>query len=189
MNSLINTFKNQVVIGDTTLFLPNFGGVIQGGLLATVGFFMSIFFSAMVVIWVALSIYAGIRIISSAGNPEGIEKGTTTIKNIWIGIAMGLGFFALLSLAGAFVGFGNVYEWSTKLAQCGGADSRFYFQMEQQELEDLRQSGSSQVYIACCPYGPGGSYDWKFGDTIDIPSIDAAASLKRDCPIFNIINY
>jgi len=165
MTSIVRKFTSQFNIGGIQLFLPNFGGVFSNGILATISFFLSLVFGFMVVIWVGLSIYAGIKIISSAGNPEGIESGMKTIKNIWTGIALGLLFFVALSLIGVFVGFGSVLDWSTNLAQCGGASGEFLFQKKQsQEIDELIAGGATNVFVGCCDADADGEKTWLVAD-------------------------
>lgn len=151
-------FNLQTTIGGIQLLIPNVGGIATGGVLSVIAFGISMVFTVMVVVWVALSIYAGIRIITSAAEPDGIEAGKKTITNIWIGIAMFLGFLVVLSVVGAFTGIGDIYSWHTNLAQCGGTSGQFMFQyLETDETlkgyseDDFRQN----VAIGCCKVRDG----------------------------------
>ncbi|KXK09723.1 MAG: hypothetical protein UZ20_WS6002000291 [candidate division WS6 bacterium OLB21] len=95
-------FNLQTTIGGIQLLIPNVGGIATGGVLSVIAFGISMVFTVMVVVWVALSIYAGIRIITSAAEPDGIEAGKKTITNIWIGIAMFLGFLVVFICGWSF---------------------------------------------------------------------------------------
>ncbi|MFQ5493455.1 MAG: hypothetical protein ACE5DX_04820 [Candidatus Dojkabacteria bacterium] len=150
--SNITEFLNQVDIGGVKLDLFNFGGIFSRGLLAAVGFFMSLFFTFLLVVWVGLSIYAALKIVASQGNPESIQGAMTTIRNIWVGIAMGLVFFVVLSFLGSMVGFGNIYQWANNLSQCGGSGSgEFLFQVvESPEVRDMQEDGATRIFVGCC---------------------------------------
>ncbi|KXK26787.1 MAG: hypothetical protein TR69_WS6001000808 [candidate division WS6 bacterium OLB20] len=161
----------QVDIGGISLFLPNVGGLLNGGVLSVIALFISLLFSVMLVVWVVFSIYAGIKIITSAGNPDGIQGGMTVIKNIWIGIAMFLGFLIVLSLIGVFTGVGDIYSWSSNLAQCGGADSEFKFRYIELEMQpEIADDERREYAIACCRTGGLGSdQEWDHLDVSDVP--------------------
>ncbi len=191
MNKLITpitNFRDQVNLSGVTLYLPNVGGVFGNGILSAISFFLTIILALMVVAWIGLSIFAGLKIISSAGEPDKIESGTKTIKNIWLGIAIGIGFFAVLSVVGTIAGIGNVFEWYTNLAQCGGGDSKFLFQeRESQEVQDKFDSGSSRVFVGCCDFSASGSKKWEVADLSGTvpPGFETAAT---GCTVTTLID-
>ena len=168
-NKFLNIIEVPGPSGSPPLFIldiPSVEGVFERGALSTVSFFISMFFSLVIIVWIVYTLFAVFKIISSQGNPEEVEKSFASIRNIWIGISMGLVFFAVIALLGAIFGFGSVYDWSTRLAQCGGYQGNFYFRQVPDELEVLKKEGitygSGKVY--CCretinrPF-PAGIYD------------------------------
>jgi hypothetical protein len=184
----ITRFTSQTVIGGVPLFLPNAAGIFGNGVLSAISFLLTLVLAFMVVAWIGLSIFAGLKIISSAGEPEKIESGTKTIKNIWLGIAIGIGFFAVMSVVGTFAGIGNVFEWYVNLAQCGGADSKFLFQeRESQDVQDKFDSGSTRVFVGCCDFAATGSKKWEVADLSGTvpPGFETAAT---SCTVTTLID-
>lgn len=158
----------QTSIGGIPILLPDIGGLLNGGVLSVIAYFISLLFSVMFVVWVAYSIYAGIKIITSYASPEGIQQGFTIIKNIWIGIAMFLGFLVILSVIGSFTGVGDIYSWSSNLAQCGGgADSEFKFRYVEIELKSVRSLPEGEYGVGCCSLG-GGDQRWEHIHASDV---------------------
>ncbi len=113
-----------------------------GGIYSLLGYFASLIFSILLVVWIVVIIKGVLQINSSQGDEGGIKSGFQNIKNVFIGLTSGLVFFVVLSLVGVFFGFGNVYQWADKLSMCklGPApistrDQEFKFQAEHR-LED-----------------------------------------------------
>jgi len=103
-----------------------------GGLYSLLGYISSLLFTILFIVWIVVIISAAIRIVSSEGAEDKLKEGYNSIKNVFIGLTMGLAFFAILSLIGTFLGFGNVYQWADKLSMCEG---EFKYQRES-EIED-----------------------------------------------------
>jgi hypothetical protein len=165
----MNSFKllTQISISGIpviNLNLPNGGGIFANGLLSLVGTVLSVVFSLLLLVWVSYSLYAGYMIIRSQGAAEGIEKGAGIIKNIWISISVLVIFFVILAFSGSFFGFGNVYDWSQNLAQCG-PNGPFYFQQVEQQREYYTAHGATtkDATVYCCPFDADNETSDKLG--------------------------
>jgi hypothetical protein len=149
----------------TTLALtPHTGGAFGGGFLSVGSFYIWITFVILMVVWVALSIYAGIKIMNGGGNPQETEAGITVIRHIWTGVFMFVGFLVGLSVLGSFLGFGSIYTWSDNLYLCKvgygfpnsdiDPDTRtYYFTFIENELLNLEQDTTrtfNSVTVYCC---------------------------------------
>lgn len=138
------------------LRLPDPAGLFSGGLLSGLGTVAQFAFAAILLVWIVLSILAGIKIVRSQGNPDEMKEGMTKLKNVWIAVSIFFGFFMIMSIIGAVVGFGTPLEWGNSLAQCGGFDGPFYFsQIDQQTAYyhtkfDVNISDDEKGY--CCIY-------------------------------------
>jgi len=107
------------------------------------------------VVWVVVSLLAGIKIIQSQGNPDKIQEGMTRIKYVWLSVSAIFIFFVIVSLVGAIFGYGTPVEWGNTLAQCGGYNGPFYFAQKDQQVDYYKSkmgidANSSKVY--CCVY-------------------------------------
>jgi|GEM_PF-5556627 len=87
------------------------------GILSMAGLIARFIFMLLMVVWIALIIYAGAIMVKSEGGDD-MKIQMKRIRNIWIGISAGLGFFILVSLIGFFAGVGNVFQWSENLRDC-----------------------------------------------------------------------
>lgn len=172
LNGLSNFFLQLVVPSTEFIITPpsDTKGIFAGGLLSGVGALLSYAFTALIVLWVILSIYAAYTIITSAGDPQKVEKGFTIVKNVWIGGTSLLLFFVALMLISIFAGFGSVYNWSLYLRQCGGSSGGYYFK---EVLEDVEFDESiiedAQVKAYCCDDG------WKI--------VTGGGSVPADCEL------
>jgi hypothetical protein len=122
-------FSSKIIIGGPggiVLNFPSIEGIFSGGVLSAIAFFLSMVFTLLIVIWIGYSIYGAYKIIASGGGEE-LQKGMTIIKNIWLSITFGLGFFIVLSAIGTFVGVGSIYDWTKSVAQCHDGTGGFYF--------------------------------------------------------------
>lgn len=124
---------------DTGLF--DFGNFTENtGLLSILGVVSSLIFSFLLVAWIFIAIFAGIKIISSQGNPEGIQGGTKRIQNMLMGITIGILFFIAVSVLGWFAGVGNIYEWSESFKECecaGGADTCYHYRFQAESAYEV----------------------------------------------------
>lgn len=114
----------------------------SGGIYSLLGYISSLVFSILLVVWIFVIISGAIKIISSQGAEDKLKEGYTNIKNVFVGLTMGLAFFAVLSLVGMFLGFGNVYQWADKLSMCEG---KFKYQAE----EDQTDGGLEATELTC----------------------------------------
>ncbi|HEC65757.1 MAG TPA: hypothetical protein ENI23_10705 [bacterium] len=118
------------------LFNPNFG---ISGFYSLVGLISMTVFSLLIVVWLVVIGIGAFQIISSQGDEQKIQSGYKNVKNVFVGITIGMLFFIALSLVGTFLGFGNVYQWADKLAICelgessipAQRDDIFKFQFEE----------------------------------------------------------
>jgi hypothetical protein len=134
-------------LGGFKVNLPTISGIASNGVFAAIGFFLEWILGFLLIIWIGFSIYAAFKIITSQ-MAEGLEEGVKIIKNIWIGISIGLLFMISLSFIGAFVGFGNITEWHHSLAQCHDATGGFFFkEVQEQYAGGLPQTSN---YVYCC---------------------------------------
>lgn len=117
------------------------------GLLAILGNILTIIMAILFVIWVGYSIYASYKIVTSE-MAKGMEEGINIIKNVWIGISMGLAFFAVISLIGGIVGIGDITRWHTNLSQCNDLSGGFYFKDVQEQITLGFPEKTYDVY--CC---------------------------------------
>ena len=113
-----------------------------GGIYSLLGYISSLLFTILLIVWIVVIISGAIKIISSEGAEDKLKEGYGNIKNVFVGLTMGLAFFAVLSLIGTFLGFGNVYQWADKLAMCEG---KFKYQRES-EIED---TGAEVPELTC----------------------------------------
>jgi hypothetical protein len=116
------------------------------GVLAAMGYILNIVLAILFVVWIGYSIYAGYKIATSS-MAKGLEEGMAIIKNIWIGISMGIAFFAVISVIGGIVGIGDVTRWHTNLSQCHDVTGGFYFKDVQ---EQITLGFSESNYTAYC---------------------------------------
>lgn len=153
MQTTFFKITNQLVIpsSDFEIAVPGSGGLFSGGLLSGLSILVSIFFAILIVIWIALSIYAGINIVRGYADQQLKEKGIQTIRNIWLGITSLVVFIAIISIAGSFIGFGNVFQWSDNLAQCNSAPGLYFSELEQGLREAEVEGTATQVNVYCCP--------------------------------------
>lgn len=98
--------------------LGSWGNIEGIGILALLALIAQFLFAFLIVIWIFIAIFAGLKIIRSQGNPEGIQGGMTRIKNLWAGVTIGLLFFVAVSFIGMFAGVGNIFEWADNLQEC-----------------------------------------------------------------------
>lgn len=120
-NNSIDRQDTEQLSKDVSGSLINVGawGDIQGvGLLSLLALILQFIFVLLIVLWVLIAIFAGIRTIRSQGDPEGIQGGTKRIRNLLAGITVGLLFFIAVSFIGYFAGVGNVFDWSNSLREC-----------------------------------------------------------------------
>jgi len=121
------------------------GRIGEIGLLAALGLIAQLLFSFLIVIWIFIAIFAGLKIIRSQGDPEGIKGGMTRLKNLWMGATIGILFFIAVSFIGTFAGVGNIFAWSDNLQDCDcsnaaeGADCYTYLFQMKASLEDENQ--------------------------------------------------
>jgi len=130
-----------------TISLPTISGIASQGIFATIAYVLELIFGLMVLIWVGYSIYAGYKIITNS-EAKGIEEGIKIIKNIWIGISIGLLFFVVLSITGSVMGVGDITRWHIGLAQCNDASGGFYFKDVQEQIVAGLPETNNDVY--CC---------------------------------------
>jgi hypothetical protein len=130
-----------------TVNLPKITGIASQGIFATIGYFLEMVFGLLLIIWIGYSIFAAYKIITS-NMAKGLEEGVTIIKNVWVGISIGLGFFIVLSLVGTIIGVGDVTSWHTNLSQCHDASGGFYFK----DVEEQRVGGipEKDTKVYCC---------------------------------------
>ena len=134
-------------LGGFTFNLPGISGIASNGVFAAIGFFLEWVLGFLILIWIGFSMFAAYKIITSQ-MAEGLEEGVKIIKNIWIGISIGLLFFASLSLIGAIMGIGNITEWHHSLAQCHDATGGFFFKdVQEQYAGGLPQTAN---FVYCC---------------------------------------
>lgn len=160
---IFKLFTQYTIPGsDIFLDLPTFGGFFEKGFFSAVGMGMFFFLSLIVVVWVALGIYAAFLIISSFGAEDKIKKGWTTIKSVWIGITYMIGFFLVVTIVGVFIGIGSPWNWAENLQQCaagGPASGRFYFQGVEVNGENITVSEQlsnlppANYPVYCCENG------------------------------------
>ena len=113
-------------VGNTVNF-SIFSWLAFAGSLATVG---------LVIFWIYLMIRAGIKGLQSEGKPEGIAEAANQVKSVLIGMFITFLFPAILSLAGTFVGVGNIFQWPKMFSYCNGSaavgqstQDTYYFQV------------------------------------------------------------
>lgn len=132
---------------DICINLPEVGLFKGQGFFSAIGYVLTILLGVLLVIWVGYSIYAGYKIVSSS-MAKGLEEGVNIIKNIWIGITMGLAFFAVISVIGGMLGIGDITRWHTNLSQCHDATGGFYFKDVQEQAVLGFPEDTSMAY--CC---------------------------------------
>ena len=132
---------------DVCINLPEVGLFKGQGFFSAIGYVLTILLGVLLVIWVGYSIYAGYKIVTSS-MAKGLEEGVNIIKNIWIGISMGLAFFAVISLIGGMLGIGDITRWHTNLSQCHDATGGFYFKDVQEQVVLGFPEDTSVAY--CC---------------------------------------
>jgi hypothetical protein len=103
------------------------------GLFSALGYILTMVLAVIFVIWVGYSIYAGYKIVTSS-MAKGLEEGINMIKNVWIGISMGLAFFAVISVVGGIMGIGDITRWHINLSQCNNGTGGFYFKDVQEQI-------------------------------------------------------
>jgi hypothetical protein len=103
------------------------------GILSAMGYILNIILGILLVIWIGYSIYAGYKIVTSS-MAKGLEEGVNMIKNVWIGISMGLAFFAVISVVGGIMGVGDITRWHVNLSQCNNGTGGFYFKDVQEQI-------------------------------------------------------
>ena len=127
--------------------LPEVGLLKGQGFFSAMGYVLSIAMGVLLVIWIGYSLYAGYKITTSSMS-KGLEEGVNIIKNIWIGMSMGLAFFAIISLVGGMLGIGDITRWHTNLSQCHDATGGFYFKDVQEQVVLGFPEDTSVAY--CC---------------------------------------
>ncbi len=93
-------------------------GFGNNGILSIIAFVAQFAFAFLIVIWIFISIFAGIKFIRSQGDPEGIEGGKKRIQNLWMAVSIGILFFVVASFMGYFAGIGNIFQWADNLKEC-----------------------------------------------------------------------
>ncbi len=102
---------------DLHVFNPT-SGFANHGVLSLISFIAQLAFAFLIVVWVFISIFAGIKMIKGAGKPEDIEGGMKRIKNMWLGASIGILFFIAVSFLGTMAGIGNIFLWAENLQEC-----------------------------------------------------------------------
>jgi len=117
------------------------------GFFSAMGYILTMVLAVIFVIWVGYSIYAGYKIVTSS-MAKGLEEGVGMIKNVWIGISMGLAFFAVISVVGGIMGIGDITRWHINLSQCHDATGGFYFKdVQEQVVLGFPETGYT---VFCC---------------------------------------
>ncbi|MEI7578956.1 MAG: hypothetical protein WCJ58_02825 [bacterium] len=186
LSNIINNFQTQFQLPDITttivIHTPQ-SGFFTGGVLSTIGNFIWILFIILMLIWVALTMWAAYKIMSSQGNPQETEKGVKTIRNIWFGISAFMVFIVMLSTLGAFLGFGSVMDWSQNFKQCG-SNQEFYF-WAAEGLISLEEAGVPSGSVFCCRELTSSGYDgWAVVDSSDLSAID-----PKLCTLEKIVTF
>ncbi len=119
-----DNFKLQPIIiplftSANTVNFSIFSWLAFAGGLATVG---------LVIFWVFLIIKAAIGALQSEGKPEGLAEAGNKVKSVFIGMLITFLFPAVLSVAGAFLGIGNIFQWPKMLSVCNSSQYNYYFQ-------------------------------------------------------------
>jgi len=145
-------------LGGLHLSIPDPGGLFSGGLLSGFGVILQLVFGITLLVWVFLTIMAGLAIIRSNGNPEQIQANVKKLKYVWLSVSAVFLFFVVISIVGAVVGYGTPADWGNTLAQCGGYDGPFYFSQVDQQTEyylsrmNIDVNKGQKAY--CCNYNP-----------------------------------
>lgn len=109
------------------------------------------------------------------------------IKNVWFGITAFIVFVIALSIGGNIVGYGNVYEWSKNLEQCGGKG--FYFPVKEKDVDQLKDTYTtpSTAYVFCCE-NDGATYErgWK---AVDYRQTAEVFTYTAECEKIENISY
>lgn len=82
-----------------------------------------------VIFWIYRIIKAAVKALRSEGKSEDLGEAWKEVQGVIISAAMTLAFPVILSLVGAILGIGTIFEWPRMFRECDeGAASDYYFQ-------------------------------------------------------------
>ena len=119
-------FFNQLDFGDTAGFT----------IISWLSFIGALLSLAIFIYWVFLLVSAGLKALRAEGDSEKIQQGFKETKSTFIGVSIALMFPILLSIIGAIVGVGAIWQWPQAFQTCDNANYDFYFQAFSDNAEE-----------------------------------------------------
>lgn len=102
-----------------TPFYSIFSWIAFGGLIFSIG---------LVIFWIALIVRAAFQAVKSEGQEEGLGESFKRVQSVFVGIGIALLVPILISLFGAAIGLGPLWDWPAGLRDCPGGSETYFFQ-------------------------------------------------------------
>jgi hypothetical protein len=81
-----------------------------------------------IIIWVGRILLAGIEAVRSSGDPDKLKESYDKVKADFMGVGLTLIFPIILTIIGAFLGIGNIFDWPRMFSGCEDPAYEYYFQ-------------------------------------------------------------
>lgn len=119
--------------------------------LTFIGGLISIF---VMVFWVGLILRAAFLALKSEGSEEGMGEAMKKMQSAFIGAGISIAFPVALSLIGAIMGIGSLWQWPKALRGCPRSeDSAFFFQQVLRESDDPNIADPTSAAESTCYVG------------------------------------
>lgn len=111
-------FFPQLSLEDTAAF----------SILSWLSFVGGIFSIGILIFWVFTIVKAGARALRAQDNEEELQQAFNETKATFVGASIALLFPVLLSIIGAIIGIGGVWNWPQAFRTCNNPNYGFYYQ-------------------------------------------------------------
>lgn len=105
-----------------------FGFVENASILSWLSFAGAVFTVLILAYWIVRILLSGIEAIRSEGDPVKLQESYGKLKSNFIGMAITFLIPLFLSLIGAFLGIGSIFQWPQSFQLCTNTEYRFYFE-------------------------------------------------------------
>lgn len=83
----------------------------------------------IIVFWIVRILLAGVNAIRSSGDPDKLQESYAQVKANLIGVGITFLFPIILTVIGAFLGIGSIFNWPKMFSGCEGSGNfEYYFQ-------------------------------------------------------------
>lgn len=120
------TGLNEIVI---PLFSSSlFGFAENASIISWLAFAGGLFTVIILAYWIFRILVSGIQALRSEGDPVKLQESYGKLKSNFIGMFITFLIPLVLSLIGAFLGIGTIFQWPTSFQLCEDSEYRFYFE-------------------------------------------------------------